>query len=79
MILLSPSKGQDFSPVSPGIPASEPEFAGASQQLIQALHVYDIPGLQGLMHLSPALAERTQAAIQALATSSASVLPERRP
>ena len=75
MILLSPSKGQDFGPINLTVTASEPAFAAQSEVLIAALDTYDTIGLQQLMNLSPALAERTRAHVRALATNAAPAKP----
>ena len=75
MILLSPSKGQDFGPIDLTAAASEPAFVEESETLIRALSHYDEADLAQLMALSPALAERTRAGIRALATGAAPSKP----
>ncbi len=65
MILLSPSKGQDFTPVDLPVAASEPVFAAESRRLIALLVQHDPAELAKLMALNPALAERTLNAIRA--------------
>ena len=64
MIILSSSKGQDFSPVTSHLPPTLPAFLNQTHQLITRLRQYDPPSLGSLMDISPALAERTQAQFQ---------------
>ena len=75
MILLSPSKGQDFGPTGLSVATSEPVFTAESEALIRTLDQFDAAGLQQLMTLSPALAERTRAGVRALATNAAPAKP----
>ncbi len=59
MIILSPSKGQDFTPVAPSLPSTQPEFLEQANQLITALRGYNLDELRALMGISQPLAERT--------------------
>lgn len=75
MILLSPSKGQDFGPIGQSVATSEPVFTAESEALIRNLDQLDAACLQQLMTLSPALTERTRANIRALAAGAALAKP----
>jgi cytoplasmic iron level regulating protein YaaA (DUF328/UPF0246 family) len=68
MILLSPSKGQDFAPIDLPVSASEPAFAKEADRLSALLGQYNPADLAKLMALSPALAERTLAALHDVPT-----------
>ncbi|MBV5317943.1 MAG: YaaA family protein [Desulfobulbaceae bacterium] len=59
MIILSPSKGQDFSPIDRVLPWTLPEFPEQTQQLIATLRQYDLEALASLLEISPTLAKRT--------------------
>ena len=63
MILLSPSKGQDFAPIDLPVSASEPAFAKEADRLSALLGQYNPADLAKLMALSPALAEAILAAL----------------
>lgn len=60
MIILSSSKGQDFSPIDSATPPTQPVFLDQARQLVTLLRQYDLSSLCLLMGISPALAERTQ-------------------
>jgi cytoplasmic iron level regulating protein YaaA (DUF328/UPF0246 family) len=70
MIILSPSKGQDFDAVDPTLPCSQPAFADQARLLITALHQYTPDELRTRMRISPALAARTHAQIRAFGLAS---------
>ena len=67
MLLLAPSKTQNFDPVTPHPAATRPEFLAQSRVLITALARLDGPALAGLMDLSPGLTDQTLTKIGALA------------
>lgn len=60
MIILSSSKGQDFSPIDSATLPTQPVFIDQARQLVTLLRQYDLSSLCLLMGISPALAERTQ-------------------
>ena len=60
MIILSSSKGQDFSPADNALSPTRPEFLEQARQLITLLRQYDLPSLCLLMGISQTLAARTQ-------------------
>jgi cytoplasmic iron level regulating protein YaaA (DUF328/UPF0246 family) len=64
MIILSPSKGQDFTPAAPSLPSTQPEFLEQANQLITALRKYNLDELRTLMGISQPLAERTRQQIR---------------
>lgn len=65
MIILSPSKGQDFSPVAPGLPWTQALFSAQARELIATLAPLDPDALAALLAISPALAQRTAEQIRA--------------
>ncbi|WP_306548234.1 YaaA family protein [Desulfobulbus sp.] len=67
MIILSSSKGQDFTPVDCSLPTTRPAFLDQARQLITLLRQYDLESLKLLMGASQALTERTHAQIHAFA------------
>lgn len=56
IVLLSPSKTLDMSPVEPPLPVSQPTFLEDSRVLIDQLKDISEPELQKLMGISPKLA-----------------------
>ncbi len=65
MIILSPSKGQDFSPTDRTLPWTLPEFSLQTQQLIDILNQQDLESLATLLETSPTLARRSYELIRA--------------
>jgi cytoplasmic iron level regulating protein YaaA (DUF328/UPF0246 family) len=68
MIILSPSKGQDFSPMDRTLPWTLPEFSTQAQQLIDTLNQQDHESLADLLETSPALTRRSGELIRAFTT-----------
>lgn len=68
MIILSPSKGQDFSPMERTLAWTLPEFSTQAQQLIDTLRQQDHESLADLLEVSPALARRSGELIRAFTT-----------
>lgn len=67
MILFTSSKGQDFSALPESLaklPCTSPALQEQAVTLIQLLSRLDENGLRQLMHISPALADRTRKQIQ---------------
>ncbi|MGD9948077.1 MAG: YaaA family protein [Desulfobulbus sp.] len=69
MIIFTSSKGQDFSPATPPLPHTEPEFQHKARELNAILNTLDLAGLQQLMGISAPLAARTREQILGFAAA----------
>lgn len=65
IILLSPSKSQDFLSPAPALPVTQPEFLKEAETLVKCLRKYSVPQLEKMMSISTKLAELNHARYKA--------------
>lgn len=70
MLILAPSKGQNFDPIALPQECSASEFLKQSKVLVSTLTLLDGTALAKLMRLSPALTDRTMVKIRDLVAES---------